>query len=485
MPKSNEPGKLRHSMDYRRTYVRDLFNLPPGTRASAYGWVKTRRDSKGLSFVQLSDGSCFQDLQIVLAAGVIDDATLKAITTGACLRFDGEIVESPASGQSIEMHASGAELFGSADPLLYPLQKKGASFEFLREKAHLRARGNTFGAIFRVRNQAAWAIHKFFQDRGFHYVHTPIITASDAEGAGAMFSVSTNLEVIAPLESGEVEQLAYRLKSMNPGEDFFGKPAFLTVSGQLEAETIALGMTNVYTFGPTFRAENSNSSRHLAEFWMVEPEMAFCDLEGDMNLAEEFLKEVIAHLLDTSGGDLAFFNQRIEPSLLETLEHVATSEFERLTYTQAVEMLEASGENFEFPIAWGIDLQSEHERWLTETKVGRPVILTDYPAEIKAFYMRGNDDGRTVRAMDVLAPRIGEIIGGSQREERLDVLENRIAKCGLPLESYGWYLDLRRFGTAPHAGFGLGFERLLMYVTGMKNIRDVIPYFRAPGHADF
>jgi asparaginyl-tRNA synthetase len=300
-----------------------------------------------------------------------------------------------------------------------------------------------------------------------------------------MFSVSTNLEVIAPLESGEERQLAYRLKSMNPAEDFFGKPAYLTVSGQLEAETVALGMTNVYTFGPTFRAENSSTSRHLAEFWMVEPEMAFCDLEGNMNLAEEFLKEIISHVLDTSGGDLSFFNQRIEPSLLETLEHVVTSTFERLTYTEAVKMLEASNENFEFPVGWGIDLQSEHERWLTESKVGRPVILTDYPSEIKAFYMRGNEDGKTVRAMDVLAPRIGEIIGGSQREERLDVLEHRIRALGLPLESYWWYLDLRRFGTAPHAGFGLGFERLLLYITGMKNIRDVIPYFRAPGHADF
>jgi asparaginyl-tRNA synthetase len=472
-------------MDYRRTYVRDLFNLPPGTAASAYGWVKTRRDSKGISFVQLSDGSCFQDLQVVVNAGVLDDATLKLLTTGSCVRFEGQIVESPAAGQAVEMHASAAELYGAADPHAYPLQKKGASLEFLRDIAHLRCRGNTFGAVYRVRNQVAWAIHKFFQERGFHYLHTPVITASDAEGAGAMFSVTTNLDVIAPLESGDERQLAYRLKSMNPSDDFFGKPAYLTVSGQLEAETVALGMTNVYTFGPTFRAENSSTSRHLAEFWMVEPEMAFCDLEGNMNLAEEFLKEVIAHVLDTCGGDLSFFNQRIEPALLETLEHVATSRFERLTYTEAIKLLEASDEKFEFPISWGADLQSEHERWLTETKVGRPVILTDYPLEIKAFYMRANEDGKTVRAMDVLAPRIGEIIGGSQREERLDVLEARIRSLRLPLEPYWWYLDLRRFGTAPHAGFGLGFERLLMYVTGMKNIRDVIPYFRAPGHADF
>jgi asparaginyl-tRNA synthetase len=463
-------------MDYRRTYVKDLFLVAPGTETSAYGWVKTRRDSKGISFVQINDGSCFQDFQIVVNEGVLPDASLKDLTTGACIRFDGTIVESPASGQAVEMQASGVEVFGPADPQTYPLQKKGASFEFLREIAHLRVRGNTFGAVYRIRNQAAWAIHKFFQDRGFQFVHTPIITASDAEGAGQMFAVSTSLEA-----KGD----KYHLKSAEPQEDFFGKPAFLTVSGQLEAETIALGMTNVYTFGPTFRAENSSTTRHLAEFWMVEPEMAFCDLEGDMNLAEEFLKEIIAHLLDSSAGDLEFFNKRIEPTILETLQHVANSRFERVTYTEAVKLLENSGEQFEFPVAWGIDLQSEHERWLTDVKIGRPVIVTNYPKEIKAFYMRANPDGKTVCAMDVLAPRIGEIIGGAQREERLDVLESRIHELGLPMEPYTWYLDLRRFGSAPHAGFGLGFERLLMYVTGMKNIRDVIPYHRTPGHADF
>lgn len=471
-------------MDYRRTYVRDLFNLAPGTETSAFGWVKTRRDSKGVSFVQLSDGSCFRDFQVVIAAGTISEDVLKLITTGACVRFDGVVVESPAAGQAVELSASGVEVFGGADASSYPLQKKGATLEYLREIAHLRARGNTFGAVFRMRAQAAQAIHQFFAKRGFHYIQTPIITASDAEGAGAMFQVTTSLEVNAPLEAPD-GQFAYRLRSANPEHDFFGKPSYLTVSGQLEAETIALGMTNVYTFGPTFRAENSSTSRHLAEFWMVEPEMAFCDLEGNMNLAEEFLKEVIGNLLDFCGDDLSFFNQRIEPHLLETLEHVVTSPFERLTYTEAVAMLEQSGENFEFPVGWGIDLQSEHERWLTEVKVGRPVILTDYPKEIKAFYMRQNEDGKTVRAMDVLAPRIGEIIGGSQREERLDVLEARIKESGLPLEPYWWYLDLRRFGSAPHAGFGLGFERLLMYVTGMKNIRDVIPYHRTPGNADF
>lgn len=470
-------------MDYRRTYVRDLFELAPGTQTSAYGWVKTRRDSKGISFVQLNDGSCFKDLQVVVNEGVISADTLKLITTGACVRFDGQVVESPAAGQAVELSATSVEVFGPADPATYPMQKKGASWEFLREIAHLRGRGNTFGAVFRVRNEAAFAIHNFFNKRGFKYVNTPIITASDCEGAGAMFAVSTLLET---RECGtEAQATRWHLTADDPSTDFFAKPAFLTVSGQLEAESIALAMTNVYTFGPTFRAENSSTSRHLAEFWMVEPEMAFCDLDGNMNLAEEFLKEVIAHILDKCGDDLEFFNQRIEPELLKTLHHVVESGFERMTYTEAVKLLENSGEKWEYPVHWGADLQSEHERWLTETKVGRPVILTDYPKEIKAFYMRSNEDGKTVRAMDVLAPRIGEIIGGSQREERYDVLERRILESGLPLEPYWWYLDLRRFGSAPHAGFGLGFERLLMYVTGMKNIRDVIPFHRTPGHAEF
>ena len=467
-------------MDYRRTYLREVFALTPGTAVEAHGWVKTRRDSKGITFVQLNDGSCFQDLQIVVEAGSVPDSELEKVTTGACVRFSGTLVESPASGQAVELKASGLEVYGAADPNTYPLQKKGASFEFLREIGHLRGRGNTFGAVYRVRSAAAQAVHRFFFDRGFHYVHTPIITASDAEGAGAMFSVSTLLE---PKEAnGETK---FHLKTADASEDFFGKPAFLTVSGQLEAETLALGLTNVYTFGPTFRAENSSTSRHLAEFWMIEPEMAFCDLDGDANLAEEFLKDVIASVLDHCGADLAFFNQRIEPELLETLEHVVSSPFERMTYTEAVKLLENSGETFEFPVAWGSDLQSEHERWLTEKKVKRPVIVTDYPKEIKAFYMRMNDDGKTVRAMDVLAPRIGEIIGGSQREERLPELEARIKQAGLPLEALWWYLDLRRYGSAPHAGFGLGFERLIMYITGMKNIRDVIPFHRTPGSADF
>lgn len=474
-------------MDYRRTYLRDLFAYEPGSTASAYGWVKSRRDSKGISFVQLSDGSCFQDLQVVIESGTLSDETLKKITTGSCVRFDGEIVASPAAGQAVELKAQSAEVYGSAEPEKYPLQKKGASFEFLREIGHLRVRSNTFGAVFRIRSYAAQAVHRFFQTRGFHYINTPIITASDAEGAGALFSVSTALEVNAPIE-GEVDgeqHLAYRITTTNPKEDFFGKPAFLTVSGQLEAECFALAMTNVYTFGPTFRAENSNSSRHLAEFWMIEPEMAFCDLDGDMALAEEFLKEIIGGVLDDCIGDLAFFNQRVEPTLLSTLEHVVNSPFERMTYSEAVKLLKESGTHFEYPVEWGVDLQSEHERWLTEVKVGRPVILTDYPKEIKAFYMRLNEDGKTVRAMDVLAPRIGEIIGGSQREERADVLDQRIKDSKLPLDPYWWYRDLRRFGSAPHAGFGLGFERLIMYLTGMKNIRDVIPFHRTPGSAEF
>jgi asparaginyl-tRNA synthetase len=463
-------------MDYRRTLIRDLLIMNPGDTIAAYGWVKTRRDSKGVSFIQLNDGSCFTDLQAVVSPGTIPEELLKKVTTGSCVRIEGSLVESPGQGQAVELQATSIEVFGEADPLKYPLQKKGATMEFLREKAHLRVRSNTFGALTRVRNRAAWAVQKFFHDRGFFWVHTPIITASDCEGAGAMFAVTTLLDS----HGGD-----YKLRSASAAEDFFGKPAYLTVSGQLNVETHAMGMTNVYTFGPTFRAENSNTARHLAEFWMIEPEMAFCDIEGDMNLAEEFMKEVIQDVMDNCPADISFFNQRIEPDLLDTLEHVATAKFERMTYTEAVKILQESGESFEYPVSWGIDLQSEHERWLTEKKVGRPVILIDYPKEIKAFYMKANEDGKTVRAMDVLVPRIGEIIGGSQREDDLVKLEARILELGLPIEAYWWYLDLRRFGSAPHSGFGLGFERLLMYLTGMKNIRDVIPFHRAAGQADF
>ena len=488
-------------------YIKDILNSAAGQTVTAHGWVKTRRDQKGVFFAQLNDGSCFADLQVVIEAGTISEDTLKDITTGACLRVTGELVNSPAAGQSVELKAKEIEVYGSADPGAYPLQKKGHTMEFLRDIAHLRTRSNTFGAVFRVRNALAWAIHSFFQERGFLYVHTPIITASDAEGAGAMFGVTTldlmNLPRIkaetkaeggegstatASAGGGEGKPETKQAERINYEQDFFGKPAFLTVSGQLEAEIFALSFSNVYTFGPTFRAENSNTPRHLAEFWMIEPEMAFCDLQGNMRLAESFLKSVIGKVMDTCQADLEFFNKRIDNTVLETLEHVVTSDFEHVTYTEAIRILEQArdgGEAFEFPVKWGVDLQSEHERYLTEQTFKKPVIVTDYPKEIKAFYMRANDDDKTVRAMDVLAPRIGEIIGGSQREERHDVLLAKIRKQELNEAAYWWYLELRKYGSAPHAGFGLGFERLMLYLTGMKNIRDVIPFPRTPGSADF
>ncbi|HEV8550701.1 MAG TPA: asparagine--tRNA ligase [Polyangiaceae bacterium] len=457
-------------------YIRDLLQSEPGRVVRARGWIKTRRDSKGVHFLQLSDGSSFRDLQVVVPSGGVAEDALAAATTGASIEVEGELVPSPAAGQRVELQASALRVIGPADPQGYPLQKKGHSFEFLREIAHLRPRTNTFGAVFRVRSALSFAIHSFFRERGFVYVHTPIITASDCEGAGAMFGVTTlDLLNVPRLPEGPVDF----------GRDFFGKPAYLTVSGQLEGEIFALALSNVYTFGPTFRAENSNTPRHLAEFWMIEPEMAFCDLADDMELAEDFLKYVIRYVLEHCGPDLEFFNDRIDKSVLSTLEHVATSPFERITYTEAVKILEQSGKTWEFPVHFGADLQSEHERYLTEEKFQRPVIVTDYPREIKAFYMRANDDGRTVRAMDVLAPRIGEIIGGSQREERADVLRQRIIDQKLNVDAYWWYLELRKYGSVPHAGFGLGLERMLMYVTGMKNIRDVVPFARTPGSADF
>jgi asparaginyl-tRNA synthetase len=459
-------------------YIQDLFQQPVGMAVEARGWVKTRRDSKGVHFLQLSDGSSFKDMQVVIEAGAISEETLAHATTGASVRVAGELVASPGAGQAVELKAREIEVYGPADPGAYPLQKKGHTMEFLREIAHLRPRSNTFGAVFRVRNALSFAIHQFFQERGFLYVHTPIITGSDAEGAGAMFQVTTLDLMNPPRANGAV----------NFAEDFFEKPAHLTVSGQLEAEIFALAFANVYTFGPTFRAENSNTPRHLAEFWMVEPEMAFCDLDGNRKLAEEFLKSVLAAVLDRCRPDLEFFNQRIDNTVLETLEHVVESDFEHLTYTEAVRLLERArdeGRQWEFPVFWGADLQSEHERYLTEELFKKPVIVTDYPKEIKAFYMRRNDDDKTVRAMDVLAPRIGEIIGGSQREERHDVLLQRIREQGLPEEDYWWYLELRRYGSAPHAGFGLGLERMMMYLTGMKNIRDVIPFPRTPGSVQF
>lgn len=456
-------------------YIHDVLRMAPGCAVKVRGWVKTRRDSKGVHFAQVSDGSCMTDLQVVIDDGLLPEEHLAQVTTGACVEVEGELVESPGAGQAVELRARDLRVLGPAGPA-YPLQKKGHTMEFLREIAHLRTRSNTFGAVFRVRNALCHAIHTFFQERGFLYVQTPIITASDCEGAGAMFGVTTlDLMNLPRTPAGEVDY----------ARDFFGKPAFLTVSGQLEAEIFALSFCNVYTFGPTFRAENSNTPRHLAEFWMVEPEMAFCDLSGDMELAEEFLKYIIRYVLEHCAEDLEFFNKRIDGTVLQTLELVAESEFAHVPYEEAVRLLERADRAWEFPVGWGCDLQSEHERYLTEELFGKPVIVTDYPKEIKAFYMRANEDGRTVRAMDVLAPRIGEIIGGSQREERLDVLTERIREAGLREEDYWWYLDLRRFGSAPHAGFGLGLERMLMYITGMKNIRDVIPFPRVPGYAEF
>jgi asparaginyl-tRNA synthetase len=434
-----------------------------GERARVRGWLRTARHSKGLSFLDLQDGSCLAGVQVVCEPSLANfEGEVRKLDTGCAVEVEGALARSEGKEQSLELRAERVTVVGWAAPD-YPLQKKRHGFEFLRTIAHLRPRTNTFGAVLRVRNVASRAVHRFFQEKGFVWLQTPIVTASDAEGAGAMFRVT------APSHEGE----------------FFGKPAFLTVSGQLEAEIGALALTNVYTFGPTFRAENSNTSRHLSEFWMIEPEMAFCDLRGDMALAEEFLRFVLRAVLDESADDMAFFDERIQPGVRATLEHVASAEFAHLTYTEAVAALERSGESFEFPVKWGADLQSEHERWLTERHVGRPVVVTDYPKEIKAFYMYRNDDDRTVRAMDVLVPKVGEIIGGSQREDRLDVLRERLAECGLDESHYGWYLDLRRFGSVPHAGFGLGFERLMLYLTGMANIRDVIPFPRVPGYAEF
>lgn len=456
--------------------VKQAYLLPVGSELTLRGWVRSRRDSKGITFIELNDGSRFKSLQLVVESGTVPEDTLKQVTTGASIAASGVLVESPAAGQPVELKIGGIQLYGAADPVGYPLQKKGHSFEFLREIAHLRVRSNTFGAVFRVRNAFAHAIHTFFQERDFIYVQTPIITTSDCEGAGAMFNVTSLNQRDPPrAASGEIDW----------AQDFFGRQAYLTVSGQLEAETFALGFTKVYTFGPTFRAENSNTPRHLAEFWMVEPEMAFYDLADDMRLAEEFLKFTVRYVLENCREDLEFFNQRVEKTVLPTLEHVAESTFAHLSYTDAVEALQRAERNWEFPPEWGRDLKTEHERFLSEELFKKPVIVTDYPKDIKPFYMRLNDDNRTVRAMDVLVPRVGEIIGGSQREERYDVLVERIREAGLDERAYWWYLDLRRFGSVPHSGFGLGLERMMMYLTGLKNIRDVIPFPRTPGNADF
>lgn len=441
------------------------------------GWVRTRRDSKnGFSFIELNDGSCMSNLQIVVDADIPDYAeTIKQVTTGASLAVTGTVKESPGKGQTIELHATSLQVLGIADPATFPLQKKGHSFEFLREIAHLRPRTNSFGAVARVRNCISRSIHNFFQSRGFLYINTPIITTSDCEGAGEMFQVTTL----------DLAQLAQRQTEIDWKQDFFQKPASLTVSGQLEAEVFATSVGDCYTFGPTFRAENSNTTRHLAEFWMVEPEMPFYELTDNMDLAELFIKSIINDVLEQCSEDMEFFNKRIDKTVLETLENIRVHEFIRLSYTDAVALLRDSGHSFEFPVEWGADLQSEHERFLTEIHFKQPVILFDYPRTIKPFYMRCNDDGRTVRAMDVLVPRVGEIIGGSQREERLDVLVSRITECGMNPDDYRWYSDLRRYGTVPHSGFGLGLERAVQLITGMSNIRDVIPFPRTPGHAEF
>jgi asparaginyl-tRNA synthetase len=449
----------------------------PDEVITVQGWVRTKRESKGFSFLEVNDGSAMAGLQVVVNEQLPDyEDLMKRIATGASVEISGKLVPSPGKGQRVELQATEIKLYGESDPATYPLQKKRHSFEFLRTIGHLRSRTNTLSAVFRVRNVCAAAIHQFFQERDFLWVHTPILTASDCEGAGELFTVTRfNLDQLPTGQDGKVDY----------SQDFFGKPAYLTVSGQLEAEIMAMAFANVYTFGPTFRAENSNTSRHLAEFWMVEPEMAFCNLEGNMDLAEEFLKFVFRQVMAQCAEDMAFFNQRIDDSVLATADNIINNEFERITYTDAVKLLEKADKAFEYPVAWGIDLQSEHERYLAEDYFKKPLIVTDYPREIKAFYMRLNDDGKTVAAMDVLAPRIGEIIGGSQREERLDVLEPRIAAAGLPVEDYWWYLDLRRYGTVPHAGFGLGFERLVQFMTGMTNIRDVIPFPRTPENVEF
>jgi len=438
------------------------------------GWVRTLRRGKGVAFVELNDGSSFASIQIVLEPEMADFEEVSRIGTGACIEVEGALVASPASGQRWEVKAGRVRILGPADDE-YPLQKKRHTLEFLRGIAHLRPRSNTFGAVFRMRSALAFAVHRFFQERGFLYVHTPIITANDCEGAGEMFRVTTLDPHRPPLKEGQIDW----------AEDFFGEKTGLTVSGQLQGELFATAFADIYTFGPTFRAENSHTSRHASEFWMIEPEMAFCDLVGDCAVAEDFLRYLVTYALEHCGEDLAFFNERIEPGLLAKLEALARARFERMTYTEAVDRLQKSGRSFDFPVDWGCDLQSEHERYLTEKVVGGPVFVTDYPAAIKAFYMRLNDDGKTVAAMDLLVPRVGEIIGGSQREDRYDILVQRMLESGIAPESLYWYLDIRRWGSCPHAGFGLGFERFLMYVTGVENIRDVIPFPRTPGNAKF
>jgi asparaginyl-tRNA synthetase len=475
----------------KRVKIKDALAMRAGNEEiTVMGWVRTFRNNQ---FIALNDGSSNENLQVVLELGGFDENLLKKITTGASLRAAGQLLDSPGKGQQVELKAAKLEIMGLCDAEKFPLQPKKHSLEFLREIAHLRFRTNTFGSIFRLRHSLAFAVHQFFNDRGFIYLHTPIITASDAEGAGEMFKVTTlPFDQTPRNEKGEV----------NFKDDFFGRATNLTVSGQLEGELATMGFSEIYTFGPTFRAENSNTTRHLAEFWMIEPEVAFNDLEDNMNLAEAFVRYLIGYVLKNNGADLEFLDQRLaeeekqkpqaersEIRLIEKLESVASQDFERITYTEAIDILLQSPaykkKKFKYDLAWGTDLQSEHERWLVEKHFKKPVIVSNYPKEIKAFYMRQNEDGKTVAAMDILAPGIGEIVGGSQREERLDMLENRMREMHIPVEQMWWYLDSRRFGTVPHAGFGLGFERMVQFVTGMTNIRDVIPFPRTPKNAEF
>ncbi|MCK5135300.1 MAG: asparagine--tRNA ligase [Bacteroidales bacterium] len=440
------------------------------------GWVRTRRGNNQVAFIAINDGTIIHSIQVVADLQSFPEELMKRVTTGSSISVTGKLVESMGKGQNVEIQAAEIRILGDSDPEVYPLQKKGHSFEFLRENAHLRFRTNTFGAVFRIRHALAYAIHKYYNDRGFYCLHTPIITASDAEGAGAMFKVTTfDLDGIPRNKEGDVDFT----------EDFFGRPTNLTVSGQLEGELGALALSSIYTFGPTFRAENSNTPRHVAEFWMIEPEMAFCDITDNMDLAEDFLKYLIRYTLDHCQDDLEFLNKMVDKGLLERLRFVMEHPFERKTYSEAVEILMKADRKFEFQVEWGLDLQAEHERYLVEQHFKRPVILTDYPREIKAFYMKQNDDGKTVRAMDVLFPLIGEIIGGSQREEELDKLQNRMREMKIPEDELWWYLETRKFGTVEHSGFGLGFERLIMFITGMSNIRDVIPFPRTPKSAEF
>ncbi len=446
------------------------------TEVVVKGWVRTKRGNKNVAFIALNDGSCQNNIQVVVDLSKIAEEELKGVTTGACIRVDGTLVASMGAGQGVEVQASKVEIYGTADPETYPLQKKGHSLEFLRDIAYLRPRTNTFGAVLRIRHAMAFAIHQYFNERKFFYLHTPLITGSDCEGAGQMFNVTT-LDIANPPRNEE--------GGVDYTQDFFGKACNLTVSGQLEGELGALSMGQIYTFGPTFRAENSNTPRHLAEFWMIEPEMAFYELEDNMELAEDFLKYLIRYALDNCAEDLEFMNKMWDKELLERLNFVVNNEFIRLDYTQGIEILKASGRKFEFPVDWGADLQSEHERYLVEEHFKKPVILINYPKEIKSFYMKLNDDNRTVRAMDVLFPKIGEIIGGSEREADFGKLSARIVELGMKEEDVWWYLDTRRWGSAPHSGFGLGFERLLLFVTGMANIRDVIPFPRTPKNAEF